>query len=434
MGAPPTAEGDEPATLGGSSRAPTRTVAFLPGGDRFEDWFDKVGISFDTFRDRLTGGWLFNYVQALRLVDVRTILVFGSDRVVRPVRFTHAPTHTPVVVLPTAWLGRKVAAAEARYRRDRHHSASFGSYLSTPALGLAREFRRERCDAVLCQEYEHPRFDACVAIGRVLRVPVFATYQGADQTPEGWERRVRTAAIRRSAGLIVGAGTEIRRVRRTYGVDEARISHVPNPMDVRRWRPGDRAEARRAVGIDPSARVVAWHGHAQLRRKGLDVLLEAWARSRPAGGDDALLLLVGTTRNTDDLRRRVAASTGVRWIDRYVLDRDELWRYLSAADVYCLSSRHEGFAVAPIEAMSCGLPVVATDVSGVRDLLGDGEDGGGVIVPPEDPAALAAALARLLDEPRVSAELGRRARVRAEREFSLEIVGPKLRDALFGDR
>ena len=142
-------------------------------------------------------------------------------------------------------------------------------------------------------------------------------------------------------------------------------------------------------------------------------------------------MLVGTGRNTGELRRRADQDPSIRWIDRYVLDREELWRYLSAADVYTLPSRHEGFAVAPIEAMACGLPVVAADASGVADLLGSGDEGGGIIVPREAPAALASALLRVLGDPGWAHELGARARRRAEERFSLEVVGGSLRDFMF---
>jgi glycosyltransferase involved in cell wall biosynthesis len=424
--------GTTPSRDPGSTSPPIRTVALLPGGDRFEDWFDKVGITFAAFRDQLTGGWLFNYVEAMRLAGVHTVIVFGSDRVREPLRFIHRPTGTPISVLPTPWMSRKVDAAQARLRPGGEAGSPVRSYLSTPFRRLVHELRRERCDAILCQEYEHPRFDACVALGTVLRLPTFATYQGAKETRTAFERPIRRVAMRRATGLIVAAEAEIARVRATYSVDPLRIAHIPNPFDTVRWRRIDRTAARRGLGIDSRTRVVVWHGHAQMRRKGLDVLLDAWddVGSREA---DALLLLVGSSRNTVELRRRVERAGRVRWIDRYVLDREELWRYLSAADVYCLASRHEGFAVAPIEAMACSLPVVATDVSGVRDLLGGDEAGGGLIVPPEDPRSLAAALRRLMEDERLAVELGRRARARAEREFSLAVVGPRLRRFLFPD-
>jgi glycosyltransferase involved in cell wall biosynthesis len=117
-----------------------------------------------------------------------------------------------------------------------------------------------------------------------------------------------------------------------------------------------------------------------------------------------------------------------------VHDRSELWAYLCAADFYALPSRHEGFAVAPLEAMACGLPVVAADVSGVADLFPGGEADGGLIVPREDPGSLAAALLRLLDDDGLARKLGARARRRAEREYSLEVVGSHLRGFIFPDR
>ena len=97
----------------------------------------------------------------------------------------------------------------------------------------------------------------------------------------------------------------------------------------------------------------------------------------------------------------------VRWIDRFVHDREDLKTYLCAADVYTLPSRHEGFAIAPLEAMACGLPVVAADTSGVADLVPDGEASGGVVVPREDATALASALGRLLDDPARAGSSGR---------------------------
>jgi starch synthase len=408
----------------------TRTLAFFGGGDRIEDWLDKVGVSLDTFCTELSGGWLFNYVQALQLAGVRVVMCFASARTDVIERFVHEPTGAPVYLFPSPWAHRKARAAQQRFELTSPVVSSVSSYLATPVVAVARELQRQGCDAILCQEYESPRFDECVLVGRLLRLPVFGTYQGA-QRPVSWiESRLRQLSIGRSSGLVIAAETEIQRVRDTYRIPRKKIAHIPNPMDVTRWRPMDRREARRQLGIALDARVVVWHGHTQMRRKGLDVLLDAWELVRKER-QDLLLLLVGTGRNTGELRRRADQDPSIRWIDRFVLDREELWRYLSAADVYTLPSRHEGFAVAPIEAMACGLPVVATDASGVPDLLGSGDEGGGVIVPREAPAALASALLRLLGDPRWAHELGARARRRAEQRFSLEVVGGSLRDFMF---
>jgi starch synthase len=168
-----------------------------------------------------------------------------------------------------------------------------------------------------------------------------------------------------------------------------------------------------------------------LESKGLDVLLAAWQQvcfERP--GRDLRLLLLGTGEDAQEFRRRIATLPNVRWRDEYVTDRAEIRRWLSTGDVYAFPSRYEGFAVAPIEAMACGLPVVAADASGVLDIFDGREAAGGLVVPRGDPASFAAALGRVLDDPGFGRELGRRARQRVEHAFSLEAVGRQLCDGL----
>ena len=407
------------------------TVALLAGGDCFEDFYDKIGVSIEDFRTRLSGGWLLNYVDALRSVDVRTVLVFVSSRVNGPRRFVHGATGAPVWILPSPRLHRALLKARDRWSRS-PALASLASYASTPIRALFRALDRERCDAILCQEYESTRFDLSVLTRRLHGRPVYATYQGANETAGLLEGPIRRRTVPRCDGLIIASGSERERVSTTYGMALERIAPIPNAVDVVGWRPIDRDAARGRLGIADDAGVVEWHGHAQVWRKGLDVLLDAWGLVCAERPDrDLLLLLVGQGRNTGELRRRVEGDHRVRWIDRYVHDRDELKVYVCAADVYTLPSRHEGFAIAPLEAMACGLPVVAADASGVADLLGDGEEAGGVVVPREDPVALAKALQRLLDDPALARQLGSQARRRAQEEFSLAVVGRRLRDFVF---
>jgi len=298
---------------------------------------------------------------------------------------------------------------------------------------LAHELRREGCQAMLCQEYEYARFDACVLLGQLMHLPVFATFQGGDFQLSRLERPLRPLTLRACAGLIVATQTEVQRVQEHYGIPSTKLARIFNPMDVTNWHAIARSEARAALGIPLNAQVVVNHGRIDLHRKGLDVLMEAWERVyRARPNKDLRLLLVGTGRDANQLRDRIATMQlqGIMWVDEYVRDRTAIRRYLSAADVYTLPSRHEGFPVAPIEAMACGLPVVAADAPGVPDILEGGEDSGGLVVPRGDAVALASALGRLLDNEAWGRELGKRARHRAQECFSLEAIGKQLRNFL----
>ena len=404
-------------------------------GDRFEDYHDRIGVSLDTFRDELTGGWLFNYIEALERAGVRAVLFFVSARVDEIRRFTHRPTGVPVCVFPAPRIHVKLRNARLRYRTESGALTALATWTATPLRSLAREIRRESCVALLCQEYEFGRFDAIANLGLVMRLPVFATYQGANWRVSRLETPIRHVSMRLARGLVIASGNEAERVRSAYRLSTSKIARIPNPMDVEKWTPRDRVAARTRLGLPLGATIVEWHGNVQVRLKGLDILLDAWDEicSR-IPEKELVLLLVGGGRDADLLRERIGRNPTIRWVDRYLHDRDLLWDHLSASDIYALPSRHEGFAVAAVEALACGVPVVASDVSGVREIVGEGEFAGGVIFPPENAPALTNSLHRLITDIELARRMGSAGRRRVEELFSLEVVGEQLRNFLFGDR
>jgi starch synthase len=375
----------------------------------------------------MSGGWMFGYLESLRSAGDVPVLVCVSLSVRGPVRTVHRPTGIDVVVLPPTRAYRAARRLRLRERRGRvaENAAALVGYVATPPLRLAAALRRERIDTILCQEYETPRFDVCIALGRSTGRRVFATYQGGDRTRTRLEHLVRSRTVRRASGLVIAAGIEIDRVKASYAPHVPPIARIANPLDVP--PPVSRSDARAELGIGEHEVVVAWHGRVEIRRKGLDVLLDAWDELRAGDtGHDLRLLLMGTGSDAERLHQRVDGRDDVTWIDRYVHERSTIATFLAAADVYAFASPHEGFAVAPLEAMAAGLPVVATRAPGIAELVGGDGPPPGVIVPVDDPHALATELRHLVDDPERRRAMGASARARVEGAYSIAAVGTAL--------
>jgi starch synthase len=436
----------------GSTTELPPTVALLPFGNVIEHFLDSVGVTLDSFCREFTGSWMFGYVHALQQAGVRTALICISARLTKSVRFVHGPTGAPIHVLPALKSYRLLQARMSKpsgpYARNVRQA--FGDrlgrrralrpalaalneavlYLATPPRALIHALREEQCNAILCQEYEYPRFDVCVLVGRLLRLPVFATFQGGDYQRKRLERYSRPLAVRHCAGLIIPSKAEQARVHSKYDIPPAKIASIFNPVDPEIWAPVDRHQAREKLGIPVHARVAVWHGRVSVRSKGLDVLLDAWRRTcvrRP--GQDLRLVLVGAGNDGQRLAQLISevGVDNILWVQGFSSDRAALREYLSAGDLYVFPSRHEGFPVAPLEAMSCGVPLVAADASGIAEILPELEASGGVIVPRENPEALALAMGRFLDNPALCREVGRKARLRIQSAFAPDVVGRQLR-------
>lgn len=222
-------------------------------------------------------------------------------------------------------------------------------------------------------------------------VPAVATVHG--YTGGGWRNRlnerVQALALRRADAVVAVSRPLVERLRRA-GVRAAAIHLVRNglaPVDA----PLARAEARAALGIPADALVAGWVGRLS-PEKGADVAIEALASAPSAWR----LAVIGDGPQGAPLRERAAAlgvAERVRWLGLVPAAA----RYLAAFDAFVLSSRTEGTPIALLEAMAMSIPVVATRVGGVPDVMEASE---GLLVDSEHPRAIGDALAAIArDEP-----------------------------------
>ena len=180
----------------------------------------------------------------------------------------------------------------------------------------------------------------------------------------------------------------------SQGFRPEQVEVMHNPVDLSRFRPLDaaaRRTVREALGIERDVPVVICVARFD-PVKGVDLLIEAW-REIASTIPQAVLLLVGDGPLREALAERIRA-TGLDTSVRFLGYRSDVEAVLRAADLCVVPSRSEGFSLAALEAMATGLPVVATRVGGLPEVVRDGETG--VLVEPDNPPALAKAVIRLL--------------------------------------
>ncbi len=201
------------------------------------------------------------------------------------------------------------------------------------------------------------------------------------------------------------------------GLSRAKIQVIPNGIDLTRFEPvtpAVRREARLSLGIPESEFVVA--AAARLSpEKGLDTLLGA------AGRRKAMTFLVAGDGPEHSTLQRMCPPNA-RLLGRVT----DIRPLLAAADVFSVPSRWEGQGIAALEAMASGVPLVASRVGGLADMLTDGETA--LLVPPGDREALAAALSRLESDPRLRRQLAESADLLVHQTYSLQPMLEALTD------
>jgi len=246
--------------------------------------------------------------------------------------------------------------------------------------------------------------------------PFFVSLGGTGPTSDlsqmfslSWQGERKFRFIARRARFIA-CSSESRDQLRAIPISKGNLHLLPNPVDLKRFCPADavrRKELR--LGLNLTGPVVLFVGRL-VSVKGLDRLWKAWPEVRQKY-PDALLVVVGDGPERTALKKQ--CPTGAR-----LEGACDPVPYYQAAELFVLPSRSEGMSLALLEAMACGLPVVATDVSGSKELVTDGETGW-IVENTDDPRPLVEGLFRGLLAG-VREELGPKARAQVETSYGLD--------------
>lgn len=374
-------------TLEGPTARPPRPLAEAPGVRRLR--VVQVVLSLET------GGL---EVQCVRLVE----------------RLDPARFETTVVTLQSGgWLPRRLEERGIPLL-SLDAPPGFRTELIPRLAGL---FRKLRADVVHCHNCKAFVYGGLASL-LVPRARLILSKQGVEHFTTRATHAIGRMLVPRTAATIAVSEDIGRLLTAERWVTPDRLHIVPNSVDTDECRPAeDRAAARTALGLSPTHRVIGTVARLS-PEKDQATLVRAFARVA-AGEPAARLVIAGEGRLRGDLES-LARELGV--VDRslFLGERQDVAQVMGAMDVLCLPSLTEGTSLTLLEAMACGLPIVATAVGGTPEVVA--EDESGLLVPPQRPEELAAALLTVLRDPPRARRMGEAGRRIVVERFSSEAM------------
>ncbi|EMR73002.1 glycosyltransferase [Thermoplasmatales archaeon SCGC AB-539-N05] len=220
----------------------------------------------------------------------------------------------------------------------------------------------------------------------------------------------------KSSDMVTTVSHSVAKELKEYGLNQEDISVVYNGVDEKFFYPKQTDSANDNKYIMYAGRID--------REKGLFDLLEC-AKSICSERSDVSFIVAGNGRDLNRLNKKIK-NIGIQ--DKFILvgqaEKDHLVKLYQNATLFVLPSYHEGLPTVLLEAMSCGLPVIATDVRGNRDLVSNGKNG--IIIPSRAPKKMADAITMLLEDKNLRKKLGKNARKTIEQKYTWNKVSSKL--------
>ncbi len=341
--------------------------------------------------------------------------VYRGQAIYKSIRALSAHADVEVLYAQAAYLGKPIPAREYRWDeltvRDIPYRAV--PVLSRPLNGrrcaraLYPALKKLRCDVILSY-WLYPEGHASVAVGRDLGTPVVVSSRGSDlrRIPDPLTRRLVSRTLQQ-ASYVLTVSEDLRRRALALGASPERSKTILNGCDYSVFRPAERAGLRPMLNLPADAEAILYVGRL-VADKGILDLLAAFAsiaRERPR----LQLVLIGTGPLEQKIDRFAAAHGLLGQIRRCgSKDPPAVAQWMQAVDLVCLPTYSEGCPNVVLEAISCGCPVVASNVGGIPEVL---HPECGIMVPARDRTELAKALTSGLDRPwhrdRISTAFGR---------------------------
>lgn len=287
----------------------------------------------------------------------------------------------PPIKISSRWRYSQVARQETIEGLDVHHPryfmipkigmSTYGLTMFLSVLPAVRRLQRSFDFDLIDAHYVYPDGFAAVLLGRVFKKPVVVSARGSDinlfsQFP--LIRHLLRYALRR-ADHVICVSRALKEKVVALGVTENKVTVIPNGVDPKKFYPLQKEKARDLLGL-PQKRIILSVGNLT-PNKGFDVLVKAFRLLVDSSQEQGLFLVIvgdGVFRQPlEALILQLGLSESVRLAGDK--PHQELFRWYSAADLFCLASEREGWPNVLLESLACGTPAVATPVGGIPEII-----------------------------------------------------------------
>lgn len=265
-----------------------------------------------------------------------------------------------------------------------------GFFMALGCFSVVWQLKRKGRLDIIDAHFSYPDGYAATLLGKWLKVPVTITMRGTEtRHANDPALRPRLIAALTGATRVFSVSESLRQIALSCGIRPAKVQVVGNGVDIAKFAPQPQSSARESLSIPLQAKVIVTVG-GLVERKGFHRVISAMPELLEKHPNLVYLIIGGPSPEGDmskQLRQLVSEhhlESAVRFLGPMAADK--LSQPLSAADVFVLSTRNEGWANVLLEAMACGLPIVATDVGGNREVVASPSVG--IIVPFDDHDAL----------------------------------------------
>ena len=355
----------------------------------------------------------------------------AAQRLARELSLHQVAVHVVAERTKRAWPARSVVDGVSVLRLPRLFDNYLGAILFKLNLTLYLLFRGRRHSVWYLNQIG---YNACLAIllGKLVRRPVVLRLTGAGVT--GIDKKVNAVpfsflcrTLLKGADAYICLSHETFRDAEDFGLAPSRLFLIPNGIDLEEFHPANieqRMTRKREFGLDGKS-IVLFVGRLSKEKNAIG-LVHAWGQLQPSQRQEWMLVLVGDGAEREILKE-VIDQTELQDSVLLAGASGRVVEWLHAADLFVLPSWGEGLSNALLEAMACGLPVVATDVSGVNQLVGTSNCG--LIARNGEAESIRECLERLMNEKNATLQtIGIRGRELIAREYTMKHVTQKYRD------